>query len=518
MGYRAMTIETLYDMHRRWKDGQRPAEIARQTGIHRATVYDYLKIFESLEIPDNASPEHIRAALLGIIPANKKPAPAQELLAPLGDEIKELITRKPEPLKPKSAWEVIKARHELGDQVSYESFKRFVRSLDLNVTERRTIIRIELEAGLECQIDYAKMGMQTDRLTGQRRTVYAFIGVLACSRLPFIQFVHRQTKASFIASIVTMFAFWGGVTKRVNLDNLKAGVLKADLYDPELNRSLMECADHYGFFIDPCRVASPTEKGKVERMVQTTRDLYRQISTLHPDDSLEALGARALTWCREGYGAKLHGTTGVEPARAFEELEKAALQALPESTYEVSEWGSAKVHPDQYIRFKGRFYSLPALYIGCTVQIRESNKMIDILFKEQVIRSYTIPKGHRTYLEGDFPEDIIGMADGSYSAHLIRRGRTEFGPEVEALLTQVLAVPANQTARRALGILDRLRQHKGQPYLPEVVRQAIRRQIDQPKSLGQMLDKAKQSLPPTFVTPMSETGRQMIRDISYYTN
>lgn len=518
MGYRAMTIDILYDMYRRWKDDQRPAEIARQTGTHRATVYDYLKTFDTLCLPHEASAEQVRSALLGIIPANRKPSPAQDLLVPLADEIKELVNRKQEPLKPKSAWEVVRARHELGDKVSYESFKRFVRSLDLAVTEQRAIIRIELEAGLECQVDYAKMGMQTDHLTGQRQTVYAFIGVLSCSRLPFIQFVHRQTKASFIASIVAMFQFWGGVTKRLNLDNLKAGVLKADLYDPELNRSLAECADHYGFFVDPCRVASPTEKGKVERMVQTTRELYRQISTLHPDDSLETLNTLAQTWCRDGYGAKPHGTTGIEPTRAFEELEKGALMPLPSTAYEVSEWGSAKVHPDQYIRFKGRFYSLPARYIGCTVQIRQSNKLIDILFQEKVIRSYTIPKGHRTYLEGDFPQDIVGMMDGSYSAHLIRKGKSEFGPEVEALLTQVLAVPANQTARRALGILDRLRQHKGQPYLAEVVRMAIRRQIDQPRVLEQLLDKARRTLPPSFVTPMSETGKQMIRDISYYTN
>lgn len=518
MGYRAMTIEILYEMHRRWKDSQRPAEIARQTGTHRATVHEYLKAFEGLELPVEAPAAQIRAALVSLIPANRKPAPAQDLLTPLGDEIKDLINRKPEPLKPKSAWEVIKARHELGNRVSYESFKRFVRTLNLSTLEHRGIIRIELEAGLECQIDYAKMGMQTNRLTGQRQTVYAFIGVLSCSRLPFVQFVHRQTKASFIASIVAMFAFWGGVTKRLNLDNLKAGVLKADLYDPDLNRSLAECADHYQFFIDPCRVASPTEKGKVERMVQTTRDMYRQISTLHPDESLEALNARALTWCRDGYGARSHGTTGVEPACAFDELEKSALLPLPDSPYEVSEWGSAKVHPDQYIRFKGRFYSLPARYIGCTVQIRQSNKMIDILLREQVIRSYTIPKGHRTYLEGDFPEDTVGMMDGSYSAHLIRRGRTEFGPAVEALLTQVLAVPANQTARRALGILDRLREHKGQPYLTEIVHMAVRRRIDQPRLLGQMLEKARKTLPPSFITPMSATGRQMIRDISYYSN
>jgi transposase len=518
MGYRAMNIEVLYSLWRRWKDGQRPAEIARQEGLHRATVYDYFRAFEALDLPADAAVETVRAALLSVVPANKKPSPAQDLLAPYLTEITDLITRDKEPLKPKSAWAVINARHGLDGRVSYETFKRFVRGMNLTVVPRATTIRIELEAGLETQVDYAKMGMKVQPGKEVRRTVHAFIGVLACSRLPFVQFVWGQSQSSFIASIIAMFTFWGGVTKRLSLDNLKAGVIKADIYDPVLNRSLSEAADHYHFFIDPCRVASPTEKGKVERMVQTVREIYRQLSTLYPEESLEKLSLRAQDWCREVYGTKVHGTIGVPPFQAFTELEKPALQPLPEVPFKLTQWGTSKVHPDQYIRFQGRFYSLPARYIGLTVQVRRDGKMIDIFLQESVIRSYILPSSHRAYLSADFPESTRGMMDGSYAAYLIRKGEAELGADVATLLKQVLDVPANQTARRALGILDRLNKHKGQPYLADVVRTAIHRRIDQPRALEILLEKAGRSIPATFITPRSELGRQMIRDIAYYIN
>ncbi len=108
--------------------------------------------------------------------------------------------------------------------------------------------------------------------------------------------------------------------------------------------------------------------------------------------------------------------------------------------------------------------------------------------------------------------------DGSYAGYLIRRGESELGIEVGTLLRQVLDVPANQTVRRALGILDRLKKHKGQPYLADVVRTAIRRRIDQPKALELLLEKAQQTVPATILTPQSELGRQMVRDIAYYLN
>ena len=93
-------------------------------------------------------------------------------------------------------------------------------------------------------------------------TVYAFIATLSHSRHKFVDFVYKQDQQSFVASHVKMFNYFDGVPKRLVIDNLKNGVLKADLYDPRLNPTYRELAEHYRCFIDPARVSRPKDKGK----------------------------------------------------------------------------------------------------------------------------------------------------------------------------------------------------------------------------------------------------------------
>ncbi len=86
-----------------------------------------------------------------------------------------------------------------------------------------------------------------------------FCAVLAHSRLPFIQFVHTQDQKSFVGSFIDMFEYYGGVTEIQSIDNLKSGVIKPDLYDPKLNKSLQEMIEYYATFIDPCRITTIRE-------------------------------------------------------------------------------------------------------------------------------------------------------------------------------------------------------------------------------------------------------------------
>ena len=99
-----------------------------------------------------------------------------------------------------------------------------------------------------------------------------------------------------------MFEYFGGVPKRIVLDNLKAGVIKPDLYDPRLNRSYQELAEHYDIFVDPARIKAPKDKGKVERDVRTVRQAVRKIMVLNPTASLGELNGLASHWCRDEYG------------------------------------------------------------------------------------------------------------------------------------------------------------------------------------------------------------------------
>jgi transposase len=92
------------------------------------------------------------------------------------------------------------------------------------------------------------------------RRVWAFVIVLACSRYMFVRPVFIMDQRTWTQCHVEAFAFFGGVPRRLVSDNLKTGVLKADIYDPLLNRSYAELAAHYRTLIDPARALKPKDK------------------------------------------------------------------------------------------------------------------------------------------------------------------------------------------------------------------------------------------------------------------
>ena len=130
------------------------------------------------------------------------------------------------------------------------------------------------EPGSEAQIDYGRLGSWTDPATGTRRTVWAFVMVLACSRHLFVRPVIRMDQRRGPWRHVEAFAFFGGVPARLVPDNLKTGVDRPDLYDPQINRSYAELAAHYGVLVDPARAFKPKDKPRVERAMPYVRDSF----------------------------------------------------------------------------------------------------------------------------------------------------------------------------------------------------------------------------------------------------
>ncbi|MBN8215724.1 MAG: transposase [Spirochaetes bacterium] len=247
-----MSPEKLSALYRRWRDGQRLSEIARNEGLDRKTIRKYLAEFAALELDqipvgDGRFVEGLDRIALG----NMRPLPTASAYEPYLEEIRDLIQHEHEPLKPKTAWDVVRRRHEL--TASYSAFKRFVAKQQLVGPKSRPGIRIEMPAGDEVQIDYGQVGAMIGP-DGKRHIVYAFVAVLSYSRKMFIQFTFHQTSSSFVQSHVLLFSYLGGVPRRVVIDNLKSGILKADFWDPELNHAYRELAEHYDTFIDPARV------------------------------------------------------------------------------------------------------------------------------------------------------------------------------------------------------------------------------------------------------------------------
>jgi len=151
------------------------------------------------------------------------------------------------------------------------------------------------------------------------------------------------------------------VPRKLVLDNLKAGIIKASVTDPEVQRAYRECAEHYGFIISPCVARTPEHKGKVERGVQYVKRSFLAGRSFR---SLAEANEAARDWVLEHTGLRVHGTTHEIPHHVFEQREHGALLPLPSAHFDLVEWKRAKLHPDCHVVFAKAYYSAPHPLIG----------------------------------------------------------------------------------------------------------------------------------------------------------
>jgi transposase len=183
----------------------------------------------------------------------------------------------------------------------YDAVKRFVRRL-----ARQTeppFRRMECAPGQELQVDFGQGAWVI--VNGKRRRPHLFRAVLSHSRKAYSEVVWRQTTESFLRSLENAFRHFGGVTATVVIDNLKAGVLQADWYDPHLNPKLEEFARHYGTVILPTKPAMPRHKGKVESGVKYARNNAIKGRTFQ---SLTAQNTHLADWEKNVADTRIHGT------------------------------------------------------------------------------------------------------------------------------------------------------------------------------------------------------------------
>ncbi len=518
MAYKRITIMDISEIIRRRRDGQKIAQISRALDIDRKTVRKYISKFDA-KLLDASRKEDSPALPNKLITELKgRPAKKQALLEPYLDEIKSLVNNKANPLKPKTAYEVICMRHDLSGEVSYTTFKRFVRAHRIAISPDRSTCRIEVEPASQIQVDYCKAGLMYDQLAGKRRTVYAFLGTLSFSRHKYVEFVFRQDQKSFVNSHVKMFSWFNGVPKTIAIDNLKAGVIKPDLYDPKLNRSYDEMAQHYGCFIDPCRVARPKDKGKVERDVQTIREQFRKFLAINPSLTLADANIAIKDWLLNDYGRKKHGTTNQEPYLLFTETEKPLLLPLPEEPYEAALWKEATVHPDHYIQIYKKAYSIPHPYVGKKVWVKVTHNLVQVYYNEQLIKQHAVARGYRQTDLHDFPDNIRHALDSGMPLYLCNEA-ARTGPNLEQLVRKTLSIHAFINLRKAQGIVSIAKK-----YPAEIIEQAaetalIRFGSISPKLFKSIVEKlAQQHNEQNNQLSLSDETSSFVRDMEYFTH
>jgi transposase len=518
MAFHEVTVMEKWDIFRRWHTARQSIRsIAHTLEIDRKTVRRIIThlqdqgLTRDIPLPDRDTVMRMcedTKSTLG------RTSTAQVLLEPYLDETKALITSSVNPLQAKIAFEVLCTRHGLADKVSYSSFKRFMRSRAGEFTPLETTCRMETPAGDVVQIDYGFAGLRTLELGDRQSKVYLFIATLACSRHKYVEVVRSQNQQSFVASHVRMFAYFGGVPQRLVIDNLKAGVIKPDLYDPIINRAYQEMAEHYNTFIDPCRPYSPKDKGKVESDVKTIRAQYNKFCVLHPDATVLELTDLINEWLRDEYGHRKHGTTQMEPYPVFEQEERPALRALPERTFEIACWKNAKVHPDQYVQFNKQAFSVPQAYVLRQVWVRGTEKTIQIFFENHLIQQHVRTERYRHTDLSNFPENVRAALDEGIPLYLQEQAG-KIGPQFQKCIRSVLQVNAFINMRRAQGLVK-----TGKTFPSELVECAAQYVLDKRipptvKSFKLLLIKFEQQAPQP-VLPMSDETMSFIRPPEYF--
>ncbi|WP_183734085.1 Mu transposase domain-containing protein, partial [Desulfurispira natronophila] len=269
-----------------------------------------------------------------------------------------------------------------------------------------------------------------------------------------LRFVHSQDVATWIDCHKRAFEFFGGVPRTVMVDNLKSGVVKADIYDPVINRAYAECERHYQFVVDPNKVRTPQHKGKVERIMPVIR---QQLLAGRCFDDVPHLNESALAWCHD-VAQRVHGTTRRTPQELFAH-EQPKLHCLPMDPFDLPIWAQHKVHPDCHIVFGRSYYSVPSRYVKQKVWVRGGIDKVQIFHNEELIKVHPRAKESGQWFtdNSDYPEDKQHFLY-SYPKNCQHKARRA-GPHVQKLIEDVLAPGGLVHLRKAQSILKLAEKH-----------------------------------------------------------
>ncbi len=317
-----------------------------------------------------------------------------------------------------------------------------------------TVLRGDAPVG-EAQIDYGYLGSWVDPVGGRVRRVQAFVVVLACSRHMFVRPVLGMDQASWTASHVAAWDYFAGVPVRLVSDNLKTGVVKADVYDPLVNRAYAEMAEHYGCLVDPARALKPKDKPRVERMVQYVRDSFWRGRSFA---SVADMQARALAWCTDVAGQRAHrGLDGARPLAVFEAVQAPGLLPLPGKRFEVARWVSPRVAPDCHVQVDKVLYSVPWAHIGARTDTKLTERVVAIHVGGVLVKTWPRVARGRCTDEADYPPEKIAFF--SRNPVWCRSKAASLGPHVAELVAGLLAVQALHRLRAAQGIVALVDKH-----------------------------------------------------------
>ena len=238
----------------------------------------------------------------------------------------------------------------------------------------QAVRRVETPPGVQAQHDWFDFA---GTIAGERRALHGLIGTLSHCRATFVWVSPTMTQLAWQTGHLGLFLRYGGVPLWVRIDNLATGVASGAGPTAVISPAFQTFARTCGFGVDPCRPATGSDKGKVERGVRTDRGAFADLF-LTDWPSLEALQAALDTRAAEQHDRRRCPMTGTTITEALT-AERLLLQPMP-SVHEPFDCVVARrVSRECLVSFEGRRYSVPFALVGHTVEVRGTAHQVVVL-------------------------------------------------------------------------------------------------------------------------------------------
>jgi len=349
---------------------------------------------------------------------------------------------------------------------SYSSLYRMIVSIRGERPPDATV-PLAFAPGEAAQVDFGA-GPKLLHPDGTVRRTWAFVMTLCFSRHQYVEFVWDQTVATWLGCHRRAFEWFAAVPRRLIIDNAKCAITKACVYDPVVQRAYAECADGYGFRIDPCPPRDPPKKGVVEAGVKYVKGNFVPLRSFR---DLADLNAQAREWVLKETGVRLHGTTRQAPLTLFE-LERAQMLALPAVAPDLGKWHKVSVHRDCHVAHDRVLYSAPFTLVGRTLWLRATDTSVFLYQDCRLVATHL--RGHRPG-ERISVRDHLPLAAQAFFAHdrawCLHHAR-EVGSACAEFVERLLADRILERLRAAQGVL-RLRDTYGAARLEAACTRAL---------------------------------------------
>ena len=361
-----------------YRQGRDKSFISRYLQISRTTVQKYITLFKVLNLDMEVFNQKSDAELEQIFSASN-----QSDLPPKLRAVYDFFPYMEKELKRAGVtkqlmWEEYLAQNPDGLRSSQfmDRYQKWTKKVN-------PVMHMEHKAGDKLFIDYAGKKLSVaDRNTGEITEVEFFVSILGASQYTYAEASPSQQKEDLVRSVENALRFYGGVPAAIVPDNLKSAVKQSNKYEPTLNETFLDFAEHYGTAVLPARAYRPRDKSLVEGAV---RILYQRIYTALRDRVFHGIKElnKAIWEELEAHNNRKLTGRHISRLQMFNDVEKETLAPLPEQRYDIKYQSMATVGQNGHVQLSKdkHYYSVPYEYIRKKVKILYTTTAVEIFHK-----------------------------------------------------------------------------------------------------------------------------------------